>query len=144
MSDEAFMRRALALAAQMAGRTGPNPAVGCVIVKDGAVAGEGATAVGGRPHAEEQALAQAGGKARGAVAYITVEPCAQRSSGAASCSDLLAQAGLARVVYGASDPHPLAKGVGPARLKSAGIAVEGGLLEVEARAQNPDFFGQFS
>lgn len=143
MSDDEFMRRALELAAPMSGRTGANPAVGCVIVKDGAIVGEGATAPGGRPHAEEQALAQARGGARGAVAYVTVEPCAQRSSGAPSCSELLAQAGVARVVYGARDPHPLAKGVGPARLKAAGVRIEGGLLEHEARAQSPNFFAQF-
>ena len=143
MTDVAFMRRALALAAPMIGRTGANPAVGCVIVKDGVVIGEGATAEGGRPHAEEQALAQAGGAARGATAYVTVEPCAQRSSGAASCSDLLMRAGIARVVIAAADPHPLANAIGPARLRAAGVEVVRGILADEARAQNADFFAQF-
>lgn len=143
MSDADFMRRALALAAPMAGLTGENPAVGCVIVKDNAVIGEAATATGGRPHAEEQALAQAGRNARGATAYVTVEPCAQRSSGTKSCSELLIEAGVARVVFAASDPHPLAKGIGPARLTRAGVQVEEGLLANDARAQSPGFFSQF-
>jgi diaminohydroxyphosphoribosylaminopyrimidine deaminase/5-amino-6-(5-phosphoribosylamino)uracil reductase len=140
MSDLAHMRRALDLAARMVGATAPNPAVGCVIVKDSAIVGEAATASGGRPHAEEQALAQAGQSARGATAYITLEPCAQRSSGAPSCSDLLLQAGIARVVIAASDPHPLAAGVGPARLRAAGVTVEKGLMAAEASAQNAAFF----
>ncbi len=140
MSDEAHMRRALNLAARMIGATAPNPAVGCVIVKDAAIVGEAATAAGGRPHAEEQALAQAGAHARGATAYVTLEPCAQRSNGAPSCADLLLQAGIARVVIATGDPHPLAAGIGPARLKAAGITVEQGLLDAEAHAQNADFF----
>lgn len=144
MSDETNMRRALDLAAPMVGQTAPNPAVGCVIVKDGAVVGEAATAAGGRPHAEEQALAQAGANARGATAYVTLEPCAQRSGGAPSCSDLLLQAGIARVVFAAADPHPLASGVGPARLQAAGVSVEQGLLSGEARAQNAAFFAAIS
>jgi pyrimidine deaminase RibD-like protein len=144
VSDEAFMRRALGLAAPMAGRTGSNPAVGCVIVRDGAVIGEGATAEGGRPHAEEAALAQAGVAARGATAYVTVEPCAQRSLGGASCSDLLIRAGVVRVVIAAADPHPLANGVGPSRLSAANVAVVKGVLAQEARAQNAAFFSQFS
>ncbi|GAM97999.1 diaminohydroxyphosphoribosylaminopyrimidine deaminase [alpha proteobacterium U9-1i] len=134
------MQRALDLAGRMVGQTQPNPAVGCVIVKNGAVIAEAATAAGGRPHAEEQALALAGAAARGATAYVTLEPCAQRSSGAASCADLLLQAGVTRVVIAAADPHPLAASIGPARLRAAGIAVEEGLLSGEARAQNADFF----
>jgi diaminohydroxyphosphoribosylaminopyrimidine deaminase/5-amino-6-(5-phosphoribosylamino)uracil reductase len=144
VSDEDFMRSALALAAPMAGRTGSNPSVGCVIVAEGAVIGEGATAEGGRPHAEEAALARAGEAARGATAYVTVEPCAQRSMGGASCADLLIRAGIARVVIAASDPHPLANGVGPARLGAAGIEVVKGVLADVARAQNTAFFAQFS
>ncbi len=144
MSDTQFMQRALQVAATMLGQTAPNPAVGCVIVKDGAIVGEAATAAGGRPHAEEQALAQAGANARGATAYVTLEPCAQRSSGAPSCSDLLLRAGVARVVIAALDPHPLANGIGPARLKAAGITIEQGLLDAEARAQNADFFASIA
>ncbi|MDX2276147.1 MAG: deaminase [Hyphomonadaceae bacterium] len=142
MSDGAFMRRALALAAPMVGWTGANPAVGCVIVKDGAVIGEGATAQGGRPHAEEQALAQAGAGARGATAYVTLEPCAQRSSGAASCSDLLIGAGVARVVFAVADPHPLANGAGPTRMREAGISIEAGLEAEAARMQVAEFLSQ--
>jgi diaminohydroxyphosphoribosylaminopyrimidine deaminase/5-amino-6-(5-phosphoribosylamino)uracil reductase len=135
------MRRALDLAAAGVGRTGDNPSVGCVIVKDGAVIGEAATASGGRPHAEEQALAQV--DARGATAYVTLEPCARRTSGASSCADLLIQGGVARVVIAAGDPHPFAAGVGVARLREAGVRVETGLMEAEAHAQNADFFAKW-
>jgi pyrimidine deaminase RibD-like protein len=137
------MRRALELAAFGVGRTGDNPSVGCVIVKDGAVAGEGATAEGGRPHAEENALAQAGLIARGASAFVTVEPCAKRSTGAMSCADRLIDAGVARVVIAARDPHPFASGVGIERLRAAGVQVEIGLMEAEARAQNAEFFAKW-
>jgi diaminohydroxyphosphoribosylaminopyrimidine deaminase/5-amino-6-(5-phosphoribosylamino)uracil reductase len=141
MSDADFMQRALKLAARGVGRTGDNPSVGCVIVIDGAVIGEGATAAGGRPHAEEQALA--GGEARGATAYVTLEPCAKRSSGGLSCTDCLIEAGVARVVIAARDPHPFAAGAGVERLRAAGVRVELGLMEAEARAQNADFFAKW-
>ncbi|MGQ0532856.1 MAG: bifunctional diaminohydroxyphosphoribosylaminopyrimidine deaminase/5-amino-6-(5-phosphoribosylamino)uracil reductase RibD [Caulobacteraceae bacterium] len=144
MSDVAFMQRALALAAPGVGRTGANPSVGCVIVKHGVVAGEGATADGGRPHAEELALALAGDAARGASAYVTLEPCARRSTGAASCSDILIQAGIVRVVIAAGDPHPFAAGVGIERLRAAGVGVETGLMADEARTQNANFFAQWN
>jgi pyrimidine deaminase RibD-like protein len=134
------MRRALELAAPGVGGTGDNPSVGCVIVKDGAVIGEGATGAGGRPHAEELALAQAGAAALGAVVYVTLEPCAQRSAGGVSCSDLLLRAGVTRVVIAARDPHPFAAGAGVGRMHAAGITVEFSLLEAEARAQNAAFF----
>ncbi len=137
------MRRSLALAAPAVGLTGDNPSVGCVLVSGGAVVGEGATSLGGRPHAEERALAQAGDAARGATAYITLEPCARRSNGAVSCSDLLIAAHIARVVIAARDPHPMAAGVGVARMRAAGVAVEIGLLETEARAQNESFFARW-
>lgn len=143
MSDTAFMQRALALAAQNVGQTGDNPSVGCVIVKDGAVIGEGATGVGGRPHAEELALVQAGEAARGAVAYVTLEPCAQRSAGGVSCSDLLLGAGVVRVVIASRDPHPFAAGAGIERMRAAGTVVEFGLHEADARAQNADFFARW-
>lgn len=141
MSDEAFMRRALDLAARNVGATGDNPSVGCVIVKDGVVLGEGATQAGGRPHAEEMVLA--GLDARGATAYVTLEPCAKRTSGSASCSDLLIAAGVARVVVAVRDPHPFANGAGVERLRTAEIAVEFGVLEAEARALNADFFARW-
>ena len=143
MSDAAFMQRALALAAPRIGLTGANPSVGCVLVKDGAIVAEAATQEGGRPHAEEQAVALAGARVQGATAYVTVEPCALRSTGALSCADLLINAGVARVVVAARDPHPLAGGVGLDRLRRAGIDVEVGLMETEARAQNVAFFSQW-
>lgn len=143
MTDVAHMSCALALAAGQIGRTGENPSVGCVIVQDGAIVAEAATAASGRPHAEEQALKQAGAKARGATAYVTLEPCAKRASGALSCADLLIQAGVARVVIAATDPHPFASGVGIERLRAAGVSVEAGLFADEARAQNADFFARW-
>ena len=130
------MQRALALAAPMAGRTGENPAVGCVVVKGGATIGEAATGAGGRPHAEEAALAQAGAKAQGAIVYLTLEPCNQRSGGGPSCTDLLIASGVGRVVIATGDPHPLAAGKGIERLQSVGVKVELGLCEGQARAQN--------
>ena len=138
--DETHMRAALDLAAVLKGRTGVNPTVGCVIVKDGVVAGQGATGEGGRPHAEEIACDAAGGKARGATAYVTLEHCAQRSTGAASCSERLVAAGVTRVVIATADPHPMANGVGVGRLKAAGIDVNIGILSDDARAMNADFF----
>jgi diaminohydroxyphosphoribosylaminopyrimidine deaminase/5-amino-6-(5-phosphoribosylamino)uracil reductase len=139
-----YMQRALELAAARVGKTGDNPSVGCVIVKDGVAVGEGATAEGGRPHAEELALGAAKDKARGATAYVTLEPCAKRSTGAMSCADRLIDAGVSRVVIAARDPHPYAAGVGIERLRAAGVQVEIGLFEEEARAQNADFFATWA
>ena len=98
MTDHDLMARAIALARSHVGLTGENPSVGCVIAKDGVVVGEGVTGEGGRPHAEENALDQAGAAAAGAVAYVTMEPCAKRSAGGVSCSERLVAAGVARVV----------------------------------------------
>lgn len=126
------MRRAIALAGPEVGRTGDNPAVGCVIVKEGAVVGEGATGAGGRPHAEEIALAAAGEEARDATAYVTLEPCAERSSGGPSCSQRLVAAGVARVVIACDDASVLAAGRGAKRLRDAGVVVETGALRAEA------------
>jgi diaminohydroxyphosphoribosylaminopyrimidine deaminase/5-amino-6-(5-phosphoribosylamino)uracil reductase len=126
------MRRAIELARAQHGRTADNPAVGCVIVKDGRVVGEAATAEGGRPHAEELALRQAGEAASGAEAFVTLEPCGARSTGAASCAERLAEAGVRRVVYASDNPHPLSAGQGPDRLRRAGVVVEAGLLADEA------------
>ncbi|HEX8900934.1 bifunctional diaminohydroxyphosphoribosylaminopyrimidine deaminase/5-amino-6-(5-phosphoribosylamino)uracil reductase RibD [Vitreimonas sp.] len=139
MSDRAHMQRALEIAATGVGRTGENPSVGCVLVRDDVVLGEARTADGGRPHAEEQAI-EGAGEVRGATAYVTLEPCAKRSNGTASCTDRLIAAGIARVVIAARDPHPFAAGVGCERLQAAGVRVEFGVLEEEARAQNADFF----
>lgn len=127
--DETFMARAIELARQNMGRTWPNPAVGCVIVKDGRIIAEAATAAGGRPHAEEQAVPAAGEAARGATAYVTLEPCGARSSGRKSCAHFLTEAGIARVVIGAFDPSPFASGRGVERLRGEGLEVEAGVLE---------------
>lgn len=134
MTDEDFMRRAIDLARGHVGLTAENPSVGCVIVRDGAIVGRGATGEGGRPHAEEVALAAAGEAARGATAYVTLEPCAQRSAGGTSCSELLVAAGVARVVIAAGDSSVFAAGEGCRRLHNAGIVTDQGLLEPEASA----------
>ena len=130
--DIRFMGRAIALATERMGQTWPNPAVACVIVNDGDIVAEAATAPGGRPHAEEQAVPAAGDKARGATAYVTMEPCGARSSGRTSCSHFLMEAGVSRVVVAAVDPSPFASGRGVERLRKAGLAVETGLLAAEA------------
>jgi pyrimidine deaminase RibD-like protein len=121
------MDQAFALAYAQLGKTWPNPPVGCVLVKDGAVIAAGATGDGGRPHAEEIALDKAGSAAEGATAYVTLEPCGERSTGAASCGQRLADARVAHVVYACADPSPFASHKGPERLKNAGVAVESGL-----------------
>jgi len=131
-ADFLHMRRAIALARGRVGQTGENPSVGCVIVSGGKVIAEAATAAGGRPHAEEQALDAAGPAARGAVAYITLEPCGERSAGGRSCAQRLVEAGVARAVIAAKDPSPFASGQGVERLAAAGIAVDLGVLEQEA------------
>ena len=130
--DDTWMRRAIALARPNLGKTGGNPSVGCVLVKDGAVVGEGATAEGGRPHAEELALNAAGPAARGATAYVTLEPCGERSSGAASCGERLVSAGVARAVIACADASVLAAGRGLDRLTRAGVAVDLGVGADEA------------
>ena len=140
--DQKYMGRAIALARTHLGRTGANPSVGCVIVKDGVVVGEGVTAIGGRPHAEEQALDQAGEKARGAVAYVTLEPCGVRSSGAASCSKRLTTSAVAEVVVACEDASALASGQGAERLLAAGIKVRLGVLEAEAAPLYVDYSPQ--
>ena len=134
MSDEDFMARAIELARTHVGQTGDNPSVGCVIVKDGAVVGEGVTGEGGRPHGEENALAAAGEAARGAVAYVTMEPCARRSSGGVSCSERLVAAGVVRVVIAAPDSSVYADGEGARRLQAAGIVTDHGLMQEAAEA----------
>jgi len=130
--DETLMRKAIALARDRLGATGANPAVGCVIAAAGRVVGEAATATGGRPHAEEQALLLAGARARGATAYVSLEPCGERTSGAPSCATRLAAAGIARVVYACANPDRRSGGRGPAALAAAGVHVEKGLLAGEA------------
>ena len=132
------MRRALALARARAGLTTPNPSVGCVLVRGGRLVGQGATGRGGRPHAETIALTRAGRLARGATAYVTLEPCAHRGRTPA-CARALVAGGIARAVVGCLDPYPPVRGRGIAILSKAGIAVETGVLENECRALNEGF-----
>jgi diaminohydroxyphosphoribosylaminopyrimidine deaminase/5-amino-6-(5-phosphoribosylamino)uracil reductase len=131
MDDAAHMRAALALARRGLGETAPNPSVGCVIVRDGRVVARARTAPGGRPHAETAALAAAGEAARGATAYVSLEPCSHHGR-TPPCADALIAAGVARVVVGATDPDPRVNGAGIARLRAAGIEVRAGVLEDEA------------
>jgi diaminohydroxyphosphoribosylaminopyrimidine deaminase / 5-amino-6-(5-phosphoribosylamino)uracil reductase len=137
--DIGWMRVALALGRRGLGSAAPNPAVGCVIVKDGFALGRGATAAGGRPHAEQIALQRAGAAARGATAYVSLEPCAVPGRGPA-CADELIGAGIARVVYAVGDPHEAVDGEGAAKLRSAGIEVMAGLLAAEAERDHAGFF----
>ena len=117
------MAEAVALGASAQGRTAPNPNVGCVIVKDGRVVGRGATAPGGRPHAEAIALREAGSEAKGASVYVTLEPCAHVSNRGRGCADLLVEARPARVLVALKDPDARTDGAGIARLRAAGIEV---------------------
>lgn len=133
------MTAALALATRTRAATAPNPNVGCIIVREGRVVGRGWTQAGGRPHAEAMALAQAGELARGATVYVTLEPCAHRSSRGPACADLLIEAGVARVVAALTDPDPRTNGAGLARLAAAGIAVSTSICEAEARQSMAGF-----
>lgn len=133
------MGAALALADRGTGRTAPNPNVGCVLVRDGRVVGRGWTQPGGRPHAEAMALAEAGDNARGATAYVTLEPCAHLSPRGPACTDLLIDAGVAHIVAAMGDPDPRTNGQGFDRARAAGIAVTVGVREAEARAMIAGF-----
>ena len=132
------MRSALALGRRGLGRTWPNPAVGCVLVKDGVVAGRGWTQPGGRPHAETEALARAGSAARGATAYVTLEPCAHHGQ-TPPCADALVRAGVAHAVVAIRDPDPRVNGQGIAALINGGVAVTEGVLADEASELNAGF-----
>ncbi|MGR1580349.1 bifunctional diaminohydroxyphosphoribosylaminopyrimidine deaminase/5-amino-6-(5-phosphoribosylamino)uracil reductase RibD [Thalassobius sp. S69A] len=138
-TDQRYMRLALSLGRRGLGNTWPNPAVGCVIVRAGRIVGRGWTAPGGRPHAEPQALAQAGDLARGATAYVTLEPCSHHGQ-TPPCSQALIEAGVARVVSPLMDNDPRVNGQGFAMLRAAGIAVETGLLADQAMRDNAGFF----
>lgn len=139
--DRRLMGRALALAGLNQGLTGSNPSVGCVILDaQGHIAGEGVTGQGGRPHAEEVALEEAGARAMGGTAYVTLEPCRERSSGAASCSNKLVSAGIARVVVAIEDPHPTARD-GIRILREAGVRVDIGTGNRRAARLYAWFFG---
>jgi diaminohydroxyphosphoribosylaminopyrimidine deaminase/5-amino-6-(5-phosphoribosylamino)uracil reductase len=137
-ADRRFMQAALALAKRGLGNVWPNPAVGCVIVKDGIVVGRGWTQPGGRPHAETEALARAGGAARGATAYVSLEPCSHTGQ-TGPCADALVAAGVTRVVAAMVDPDARVSGSGLARMQAAGVSVESGLLAAEAEALNRGF-----
>ncbi len=138
-----WMARALRLAER--GRTGthPNPRVGCVIVKDGVVVGEGWHQRAGEPHAEVHALREAGERARGAEVFVTLEPCSHHGR-TPPCADALVQAGVAKVWAAMQDPNPLVSGQGLERLRAAGIATESGLLERDAQRLNRGFVSRMT
>ncbi len=137
--DRVHMVRALSLAAQGLNTTMPNPRVGCVIASGARVLGEGFHRHAGAPHAEVEALAVAGSAARGATAYITLEPCVHHGR-TPPCVEALIAAGIQRVVFAATDPNPLVSGAGERALNVAGIVVRRGVLEAEARELNRGFF----
>ena len=140
-ADLAHMRAALALAGRGLGRVAPNPAVGCILVKDGRVVGRGWTQPGGRPHAETEALRRAGAAARGACAYVTLEPCAHHGQ-TPPCAEALIAAGIARCVVALEDPDPRVDGGGLARLRDAGIEVEVGPGASAAADLNAGYLSQ--
>ena len=139
VDDLAHMRAALTLARRGLGEVWPNPAVGCVLVKDGRVVGRGWTQPGGRPHGETEALERAGAAARGATAYVSLEPCCHWGK-TPPCTDALIAAGVARVVLPIEDPDPRVSGRGIAKLREAGIEVDCGLCAGEAAELNAGFF----
>src|SRR6266481_9548694 len=136
------MARALELAERGLYTTDPNPRVGCVLARDGQVVGEGWHARAGEPHAEVMALRAAAERARGAVAYVTLEPCCHTGR-TPPCADALIAAGIVRVVCAAVDPNPKVAGGGIKHLEGAGIGVTVGLLADRARALNIGFFSRF-
>jgi transcriptional regulator NrdR len=137
--DARFMALALALGRRGLGRTWPNPAVGAVVVKDGVIVGRGWTQPGGRPHAEVEALKQAGEAAQGATLYATLEPCSHVGK-SPPCADAIIAAGIARVVSAIEDPNPEVAGQGHARLRAAGITVDVGLCADEAARDHAGHF----
>lgn len=141
--DYRWMARALELAERGLFTTTPNPRVGCVIVRDGRCVGEGWHVRAGEPHAEVHALAMAGEAARGATAYVTLEPCSHHGR-TPPCAEALVRAGVGRVVAAMEDPNPLVAGRGLARLREAGIATLSGVLEAEARELNLGFVSRMT
>lgn len=137
-TDEAWMRQALLLAARGRGKTSPNPMVGCVLVKDGGVVGTGWHRRAGEPHAEVLSLRAAGEAARGATAYVTLEPCAHHGR-TPPCAGALIHGGVSRVVAAMEDPDPRTAGKGLKALRQAGIPAEAGVLEAEARKLNEQY-----
>jgi len=141
--DHGMMARALQLAERGLWTTSPNPRVGCVLVRDGEIVGEGWHEKAGEPHAEVHALRAAGDKARGATAYVTLEPCSHYGR-TPPCAEALIAAGISRVVAAMVDPNPLVAGQGLALLQAAGIATASGLLETEARELNIGFVSRMT
>ncbi len=139
LTDETWMRIALGLARRGLGQVAPNPAVGCILVKDDIVLGRGWTQPGGRPHAETEALTQAGKASRGATAYVTLEPCAHTGK-TPPCADELVKAGIQRAVIAVADPDPRVSGKGIGILQAAGIEVALEVLEKDATDLNQGFF----
>jgi diaminohydroxyphosphoribosylaminopyrimidine deaminase/5-amino-6-(5-phosphoribosylamino)uracil reductase len=133
-----MMKRALTLARRGVGKTSPNPAVGCVVVQNNEIVGEGWHRKAGTPHAEVHALLMAGERARGAEIFVTLEPCDHYGK-TPPCTEALIRAGVARVFVGMTDPNPLVSGKGMATLRSAGIEVECGILEQDCRELNEPF-----
>jgi diaminohydroxyphosphoribosylaminopyrimidine deaminase/5-amino-6-(5-phosphoribosylamino)uracil reductase len=139
-TDQRFMRRAIELAERGLGETNPNPPVGCVLVRQGRVVGEGFHARAGSPHAEANALAMAGARARGATAYVTLEPCAPNpKKRTEACAPRLVAAGIRRVVFGVADLNPRVHGAGAARLKASGVEVVRGVCLDETRRLTQHF-----
>ena len=143
MSEAArLMDAAIGLSLRGLGRTAPNPNVGCLVVKDGAVIARGWTRPGGRPHAEAVALEAAGAAARGAELYVSLEPCAHLSARGPACADLVAASGVSAVHIAVLDPDPRTAGRGAGRIRDAGIAVTVGTGEASARAAMAGFFSR--
>ncbi|HEY3430934.1 MAG TPA: bifunctional diaminohydroxyphosphoribosylaminopyrimidine deaminase/5-amino-6-(5-phosphoribosylamino)uracil reductase RibD [Rhodocyclaceae bacterium] len=141
--DHAYMARALRLAALGLNTTTPNPRVGCVIVRDGVIVGEGWHAKAGEPHAEVHALLAAGDKAKGATAYVTLEPCSHFGR-TPPCADGLIAAGVSRVAAAMTDPNPQVAGRGLEKLRAAGIAVASGLMQAQAEELNVGFISRMT
>ncbi len=143
MNDETYMLQALAASRRMRGSTADNPSVGCVLVRDNNIIAIASTAFGGRPHAETQALGMAGEAARGATAYVTLEPCCHHGR-TPPCTDALIRAGVARVVTALEDPDPRVSGGGHQALRAAGVKVSQGVLAEEAAWQVRGFLSRHS
>src|SRR6185437_11595008 len=141
-SDHEHMAHALRLAERGLHTTQPNPRVGCVIAHGDEVVGTGFHQRAGEPHAEVHALREAGERARGATAYVTLEPCAHHGR-TPPCAEALIEAGVARVVFASEDPNPKVAGAGIQRMRDAGIAVASGLMRDAARELNRGFFSRF-
>ncbi|MGZ4107522.1 MAG: bifunctional diaminohydroxyphosphoribosylaminopyrimidine deaminase/5-amino-6-(5-phosphoribosylamino)uracil reductase RibD, partial [Tumebacillaceae bacterium] len=138
MNDQQYMQFALDIASQAKGRTNPNPLVGAVIVKDGRIVGFGAHLKAGEPHAEVHAFRMAGDAAEGATLYVTLEPCSHHGK-TPPCADLVVRSKVKRVVVAMQDPNPLVAGRGTTRIREAGIEVEVGVLEAQAKRLNERF-----